>query len=212
MRPIPARHILAVAHLVLFVALVLMGQAELKEQISESNAVGGYPTNQRELPEGRAVKWNLTTTPTTPFPNKVAFLINLPAVLLVELLLFAISGRGVGPQLQGLILAAPFVLVIWYMIGRAIDRRRGLLPARPVSSPGSFRHALVSLGLVLSLLSFTILLVAYTLYGDDGNIHVFLSFLSFELWLGAAAYALWRKLRRWRSPSSTPSELRIEAR
>lgn len=62
-------------------------------------------------------------------PEKVAVILNLPALLVgIPLAAYAFHGTDLG-----LVYAAtPFVPLLWYSIGRWLDIRMGLLPARPM--------------------------------------------------------------------------------
>lgn len=191
MRPIPARHILAVAQAGLFVLLILVGHAQRQEELAEQRI-------------SKVVRWEFRTSPAEQLPIKVAFFLNAPAVLAGGLLALV---AGYESDVYVFVLSIPFVLFLWYLIGRELDKRRDLIPTRapPVTW---LRRVLIPAGLILSILLSFLFLAAYMTYqtshGESGD-----SALPLDLWFGLATYVLWRKLRRRRSPGNTPSELRI---
>jgi hypothetical protein len=202
MHPIPARHILAVAQTGLFVALMLIGQAQYDSELARRE-IARINDPQVKGGPGTVVGWSFP--PPVPLAQEVAAGLNVPAVL-VGFFLFGF----IDPESIVLLTGAHaiLVLILWYLIGRELDRRRDLLPPRPISGRSAFGREVIALGSIICGLFAALFLVRYTFFGPHGPD----SFaLSLGLWFGLAAYVLWRKLRRWRSPGSTPSELRISS-
>lgn len=103
------------------------------------------------LQEGEAVEWQ----PMEPRPlflqEKVAVILNLPALLVaIPIAAYAFHGAD-----RAIIYAAtPFVPVLWYFIGRWIDTKLGILPVHSPRVPGAkIRRALMVVAGAMFLLT-----------------------------------------------------------
>jgi hypothetical protein len=176
-------------------------QAQYDSELARREFAGINKPQVEKVP-GPIVGWSFP--PPVPVVQEIALGLNAPAAM-AGVLLALLIGYETNLFMTGS--CAIFVLVLWYLIGRELDRRRGLLPAKPVLRPGILRKVRVSLDLFLCALLAALFLRQF-MFGHHGRDYYA---LSLGLWLGLAAYVLWRTLRRWRSPSNTPSELRISS-
>lgn len=196
MRPIPARHILAVAQAGVFISLTLMGQADIDTMLAKRDMARTSRPPVAPEPGTVVVILPLNFPPPIPVTTQVAFGLNSPAVV-AGFLPALLLGRLTGNEADILVTLsyAIFVLTFWYLIGRRLDRWRGLLPPRTATTPPRFAPPLAIVGIILSTLIAFLAFFGF-FWGHHGRNYMNL-FLG--MWLAGAAYVLGIKLVRWRT-------------
>lgn len=142
------RRILPISQLALYLALVSFGawqlggiQPKRLQQVSFQESPG--------LPDWRP------QTNTMPAPWLLAIAINVPAAMLGAI--FA-EMLHIGSNFTALLCSSPFVLLLWQLFGRWLDRQIGYLPFRP---PGIAARVVSWVGIVFSAVLLAIGILAF---------------------------------------------------
>lgn len=183
MRRIAFRRLLPIANLVLATGLILVGNAQRTAEMAECEAGTAWCLESYDLPA----------------LSEVAFGINAPAVavsLPMIFLLWALVGETMWPvYLSGAI----GIVVFWYLVGRSLDRIRGLLPARTKKPPRLATRLLAWAGLfICPILAVIFFKRIFGIQGWHGEHDVY-NLLGTSIWFVVAAVVLALKLRRWRA-------------
>jgi hypothetical protein len=142
------RRILPIVQLGLFIVLVSIGAWQMSRWPSHSNLRPVVFQENENLPE-----WH-------PEPNRVpsvwliAIAINVPATMLGAL---CAELFHIGSNFSALLCSMPFVLILWHLVGRWLDRQLGLLPFR---SPGIATRAMCWFGILASAVLLAVGLMA----------------------------------------------------
>jgi hypothetical protein len=117
------RRILPLGQLALFLILVAIG-AHQREQFQKQQR----PRLQPVVWQEDHLDWRAEHPPTMPTAWLIAIAINVPATMLGAI---CAEVFRIGSNFAGLLCSSPFVLLLWLLVGRWLDRQLGFLPSRP---------------------------------------------------------------------------------
>ena len=191
LRRLGYRRILPIANIILFIALVTIGAMQVNHSLGLRFRQVAY---QEELPEGHP-----QATFVMPLAWTVAIAINVPATMLGALLAEIFQ---VGSNLAGLLCSMPFVLVLWNIVGRWLDRQLNILPRRV---PSSATRIACWIGILLSAVLLAVGLMAFRSHGVL-NADVVALALGWLLWsLLLLVMCVLTLQRRTLAPASPPT-------
>ncbi len=153
LRRLGFRRILPIGHIILFIALVTIGAIQVGHSFGPRVRQVAYQ-EQGELPEGHP-----QATFVMPLAWTVAIAINVPATMLGAL---CAEVFHLGSNMGGLLCSMPFVLVLWNLVGRWLDRQLNILPRRP---PSHATRVACWTGILLSAVLLAIGLMAFRSHG-----------------------------------------------
>lgn len=207
MRHIAYRRLLPIALLLLSAGLLFVEKTRRKAQEAEREyqraAHAASTTNVQGDSLSSQGGWDLVTDVPTPIESQITAGINYPGVLL-SLPILALLSVLFGWEHWSLYLGASVGIVLfWYLVGRSIDRRRGLLPSLTPRLPNALVRVLTWVSLAVCV---PVALLMFFLF-VDGLIHPMgwhgrdyhFEVAGFAGWLTVAAAYCAFKLRKWRA-------------
>jgi hypothetical protein len=148
LRSLGFRRILPIANIILFIALVTIGAIQVNHSFGPRFQQTAY--QEGELPEGHP-----QATFVMPLAWTIAIAINVPATMLGALCAEIFHS---GSNMSGLLCSLPFVLVLWNLVGRWLDRQLNILPRRV---PSNATRIACWIGILLSAVLLAVGLMAF---------------------------------------------------
>ncbi len=149
LRRLGFRRILPIGHIILFIALVTIGAIQVGHSFGPRVRQVAYQ-QEGELPNGHP-----QATFVMPLAWTLAIAINVPATMLGALIAEIFH---LGSNMGGLLCSMPFVLLLWYFVGRWLDHQLNILPRR---APGNGIRIACWVGILLSAVLLAIGLMAF---------------------------------------------------